>query len=276
MILASPMRPDAFDPWLARWGLTPDGEGFETRFGSRLLPVTRRGERAMLKIASHEEERRGGELMAWWGGEGAARVLEREAMAILLERLDGPRGLAAMVCAGEDDEATRILCRVAAGLHAARTAPPPRSLTPLDVWFRALWPAADAQGGVFAKAAQTAGDLLGQPRDPVVLHGDLHHDNVLDGGPRGWLAIDPKGLVGERDFEFANLFRNPDAQIALSPGRLRRQARIVAAQARVDETRLLRWILAYAGLGAAWSLQSGHDAGPGLAIAALAAAELDR
>jgi streptomycin 6-kinase len=110
----------------------------------------------------------------------------------------------------------------------------------------------------------------------VVLHADLHHDNVLDGGTRGWLAIDPKGLVGERDFEFANLFRNPDAQIALSPGRLRRQARIVAAQARVDETRLLRWILAYAGLGAAWSLQSGHDAGPGLAIAALAAAELDR
>jgi streptomycin 6-kinase len=270
------MSPDTFHPWLERWGLMPDGEGFETRFGSRLLPVRRRGERAMLKIANHEEERRGGELMAWWGGEGAARVLERADMAIVLERLDGPRSLAAMVRAGEDDEASRILCRAAAALHARRPTPPPASLTPLDVWFRALWPAADAHGGLFAQAAQAARALLAQPRDPVVLHGDLHHDNVLDGGPRGWLAIDPKGLVGERDFEFANLFRNPDAQIALSPGRLCRQARIVAAQARVDGTRLLRWILAYAGLGAAWSLQSGHDAGPGLAIAALAAAELDR
>jgi hypothetical protein len=42
------------------------------------------------------------------------------------------------------------------------------------------------------------------------LHGDIHHDNILDFGRRGWLAIDPKRLFGERGFDYANLFCNPD------------------------------------------------------------------
>jgi streptomycin 6-kinase len=277
--MSVPAADDELEPWLRRWALTADGPAFETKFGSRLAPVlTAAGERAMLKVASHPEEVAGGALMAWWGGLGAASVLAREDYAILLERLEGPRGLAALARQGEDDAATRILCEAAAGLHAPRSTPPPPTLVPLDIWFRALWPAEATHGGVFARAAAAARELLDDPRDPVVLHGDLHHDNVLDGGARGWLAIDPKGLIGERAFEFANLFRNPDAALALAPGRMGRQAGIVAQVAGVERPRLLRWILAYAGLGAAWSLQSGHahDAEVGLDIARAAEAELAR
>jgi streptomycin 6-kinase len=272
------VSPDDFQPWLGRWSLIPDGQGFVTRFGSRLLPVIAGGERAMLKIAGHEEERRGGALMAWWGGIGAAAVLTRDGEAILLERLEGPRSLSAMARAGadEDDEATRILCRTALALHAPRAQSPPPSLTPIEVWFRSLWPAAQAHGGTFALAARAARDLLDEPRDTAVLHGDFHHDNVLDGGARGWLVIDPKGVLGERGFDYANLFRNPDAEIALAPGRLARRAAIVAQEAGLDPARVRAWILAYAGLGAAWSLASGHDADVrcGLAIAEAAAAAL--
>jgi len=268
------MSTDPFQPWLQRWDLTPDGADFTTRFGSRLMPVLKDGAPAMLKIAAHEEERNGARLMAWYAGQGAARVLAIEHDALLLERLTGTHSLAEMARSGQDDEATRILCQAAAGLHAARDQPPPASLVPMDVWFRALEPAAAQHGETFAKSAVAARRLLRTARDIVVLHGDYHHDNVLDGGARGWLAIDPKGVLGERGFEFANLFRNPDAEIALAPGRMRRQARIVADQASLDPVRLMQWILAYAGLGAAWSLQSGHDPTPGLAIAELAAAEL--
>lgn len=276
VVYAWPMPADPFQPWLKRWNLTPDGPDFTTLFGSRLMPVIKDGAPAMLKIAAHEEERNGARLMAWYAGQGAARVLAIEHEALLLERLIGTRSLAEMARAGQDDEATRLLCAVAAGLHAARDQPPPASLVPMNVWFRALEPAAASHGGTFAKSAVAARHLLSTPRDSVVLHGDFHHDNVLDGAERGWLAIDPKGVLGERGFEFANLFRNPDADIALAPGRMRRQARIVAEQARLEPARLMRWILAYAGLGAAWSIQSGHDPEPGLAIAELAAAELAR
>ena len=95
---------------------------------------------------------------------------------------------------------------------------------------------------------------------------------VLDGEAHGWLVIDPKGLVGERGFEYANLFRNPDLATALAPGRMRRRIEIVTQEGNLDRRRLLDWVVAYAGLGAAWSLEDGDDPTPGLAIAEQAAA----
>ncbi|MBV9330238.1 MAG: 3'-kinase, partial [Alphaproteobacteria bacterium] len=164
----------------------------------------------------------------------------------------------------------------AAKLHAPRGKPPPDTLVPLNLWFRQLAPAAAREGGVLAKSDAAAKLLLSEPREICVLHGDLHHGNVLDFGARGWLAIDPKGLVGERGFEFTNLLRNPDAETALAPGRLARQVRVASAAARLEPARLLAWVLAYAGLGAVWSAVSGHDAKPGLENAEVAAAELGR
>jgi streptomycin 6-kinase len=155
--------------------------------------------------------------MAWWDGNGAAKVLARHGEALLLERATGARSLTEMVATGRDDEASRILCE-------------------------------------------------------VVLHGDIHHGNVLDGGDRGWLAIDPKGLLGERTFDFVNILRNPDAAAALAPGRFDRQVEVLAAAASVERRRLLDWTLAFAGLSAAWHLAAGTPADLDFAVAALAAA----
>lgn len=266
-----------FTPWLEKWRLSADGEPFTTPHTvSRLLPVLRDGERAILKLACIEEERRGGELMEWYAGIGAAPVLAREGEAILLVRLDGGRSLADMARSGEDDEATRILCNTARTLHTPRGQAPPERLVPLETWCRALEPAAARHGGLFEKAAKVLRPLLRDAQDPVVLHGDLHHDNVLDGGERGWLAIDPKGVFGERAFDYANLFRNPDVETALAPGRMARRVQIVAAQTGLQPKRILEWVLAYAGLGAAWSLEDGQDPQPGLRIVESAAAELDK
>jgi streptomycin 6-kinase len=261
-----------FDDYLARWGLTPDGAPIATR-SSDLLPVRRARVPAMLKIAREAEERRGGLLMSWWGGDGAARVLAQDGAALLLERATGQGSLVEMARRGRDDEASRILCAVAARLHAPRPCPPPE-LIPLPRWFEALEPAAARHGGVFRLAAATARELLAKPSEVVVLHGDIHHGNVLDFPPRGWLAIDPKGLVGERYFDFANLFCNPDLGTATAPGRLARQAAVVAETAGLDRSRLLGWILAWAGLSAAWHLEDGEPAETALSVARLAAAEL--
>ena len=227
----------------------------------------------MLKIAREEEERRGGRLMAWWDGDGAARVLAHDDHALLLERATGPRNLAAMVAAGADDEASRILCATATRLQAPRRGPLPE-LVPLSRWFEALSPAAGIHGGLLAQADAAARDLLAMPREVVPLHGDIHHGNVLDAGARGWVAIDPKGLSGERTFDFVNILRNPDAATALAPGRFDRQVDVLADAAALDRHRLLKWSLAFAGLSAAWHLADREPADLDLAVAARAAAAL--
>jgi streptomycin 6-kinase len=175
-----------------------------------------------------------------------------------------------------DDEASRIICAVAASLHAPRDRPRPSTLVPLTQWFAEFRLAAERHGGLLSLAAATARELLDQPRDVGVLHGDIHHGNILDFGPRGWLAIDPKHLIGERAFDFVNILRNPDAQAALAPGRFLRQVTVVADAACLDRTRLLKWTLAFTGLSAAWILADGDQPELDLAVAELAAAELGR
>jgi streptomycin 6-kinase len=257
------------------WQLLPDGEPFQTPCGSLLAPVRHLGTAAMLKIAGGPEERDGAALMTWWVGDGAAPVLAQDGEAILLERATGGT-LANLTRRDRDDEATAILCSVAAKLHAPRSAPPPATIKPLERWFRDLWPAAERHGGILKQAAMTARGLLAAPMDLAILHGDLHHENVLDFGPKGWLAIDPKGLLGERGYDFANLFCNPWPEADDAP-RLDRRLALVAATAELDPARLRRWVIAHAGLSAAWTLESNMPTdGPwrALRIAEMAAAGL--
>ncbi|MBA4014395.1 MAG: 3'-kinase [Phenylobacterium sp.] len=269
------MTKPSFQPWLDLWGLTPDGDAFTTEYtGSWLLPVRQADRPAILKLAAVPEEIAGAALMEWWNGQGAAQVLGRQDEALLLERAVGPRSLVEMSRGDQDDDATRIICDAVAVLHAPRGAPPPAGLVPLDVWFAALGPGAANHGGVLVKAYETAQALLAQPRDVVPLHGDVHHANILDFGPRGWLAIDPKGVLGERGYDYANPFCNPDTATALIPGRLDRYLGLVSERAGMDPRRLLMWILAYSGLSAAWILDDGDPAQFDSSIAELAAARL--
>ena len=97
------------------------------------------------------------------------------------------------------------------------------------------------------------------------LHGDLHHDNVLDFGARGWLAIDPKRLLGDRAFDYTTLFSNPDLcgpgiHVATRPERFAARVEQVTALAGLERTRLLRWVAASAGLSAVWFRGDGDPA----------------
>ena len=210
-----------FTPWLQHWELVPTGLALRTPTG-HLLPVNFAGQPAMLKVSSEPEEREGAQVLAWWEGAGAARVLASADEAYLLELAEDKRSLSALAHAGADDEATMILCQVAGQLHAKDPQDRPAAVIDLRRWFQALWPVASERGGELGQAASVATRLLDTQRDVVVLHGDLHHGNVLDFGDRGWLAIDPKGLLGESTFDYVNILRNPDAAVALAPGRFAR------------------------------------------------------
>ncbi|MFC9560095.1 aminoglycoside phosphotransferase family protein [Agromyces sp. NPDC056965] len=242
--------------WLRRWHLRPYGDPMTTA-SSRLIPVrTSDGAPAMLKLAHIDEEERGAELLVALDGHGAAKVLAHRDEALLLERATGTRDLVRMVAEGRDDEASRTICTAAGRIHAASALvlerPDPPELIDLPTWFRELFTAADGLGAQHRRGADIAAALLDDPRDPVVLHGDLHHGNVLDFGERGWLAIDPKGLVGEAGFDYCNLLCNPSPERALRPGRLERQFGVVAEASGIERPRLAQWLVAWCALSSTW------------------------
>jgi len=255
------------------WKLQGDGEIFKTH-SSILQPVIYEGIKAMLKIPVADEERRGSLLMVCWDGNGSAKIFRHDENALLMERAVGTRSLKQMVINGNEDEANKIICGVAAKLHATKCEAV-KELIPLPIWFNALEPAAGQYGGILVECSRIANQLLSDPIETVVLHGDIHYENILDSGTRGWVAIDPKGLVGERGFDFANIFCNPDIKTATSPGRLSRQVKLIAKEANLDAKRLLNWIIAWTGLSAAWALYDREDTGLQMSVAEIALKELN-
>ncbi|CAH1657234.1 Streptomycin 3''-kinase [Hyphomicrobiales bacterium] len=278
---------DIFAPFLTRWDLVADGNPFATH-SSRLLPVRQGTTSAMLKIALEPEEQAGCAVMDWWSGRGAAPVLAYDPSGVLLmERAEGTRSLARFARSGRDEDATRILCGAVAKLHGhclgpsaggLSRLPRPQNLVPLDIWFQDLAPIARTQGGILGECQRVADRILPVQRDIVVLHGDIHHDNVLDFEARGWLAIDPKRLIGERAFDYANIFCNPDPDwdIETAPRLFHQRLEIAAAETGLERRWLVSWIMAWAGLSAAWFIGDNQPGAVDLAIAELAAAELAR
>jgi streptomycin 6-kinase len=242
-----------FAPWLVKWRLQVDGVPFASQW-SRLLPVRRDEKPLMLKAAMAEQEVAGSRFLQALAGSGAVRVMEREADAVLMERAAGHRSLGNF----EEGDALAVLCAAASAIHS-HSATAFEGLIPLEQWLSALPQAASERGGLFVSAADTAARLLGTATDIRPLHGDIHHGNVLDAEERGWLAIDPKGLRGDRAFDYTLLSITPDPVAAQAPGVIRRRARKIAELADLDLTRLFDWTFVQVMLYAAWFGRENED-----------------
>jgi streptomycin 6-kinase len=269
------------------WQLLDDGDYFLTG-NSLLQPVLFERRPAMLKVPLSGKGSTGFRLLDCWAGKAAVNVYKYDANALLMERAIGERSLRRIVLDGREDEANTIVCGVVQQLHAHACTEPP-ALPSLASWFQSLATAATLHSGVFLTCHTFAETLLRNPRDIVALHGDIHYDNILDAGRnidihddkipdsghRGWLAIDAKGVIGERAFDYANLFCNPSFEVATSPTRLPRAIPLVAARAGLEPRRLLRWIIAWSGLMAAWMLEDGEEPTLPLLVAKLSVFELE-
>jgi Streptomycin 6-kinase len=75
----------------------------------------------------------------------------------------------------------------------------------MTAWFLPLFQLAPEHPAL-VPAVETARQLLASPYEVGPLHGDLHHESVLDFDERGWLAVDPYGLLGEQIFNCAHIF----------------------------------------------------------------------
>lgn len=248
------------DRYLSKWAAVSDGERIETP-SSWVQPVRRAGLPAILKVLKPmSDEHNAAGLLRYYGGRGAVALFEADANAFLMERATGTRSLVAMATSGYDTEAAEVLAGTIGKLHAHSGSKMPACLTPLGERFSSLF-ARENTDARLRRCAEMARKLLATEGETIPLHGDLHHSNVLDAGPRGWLAIDPKALLGERTYDVANLLRNPDphGDLVHNQDRMSRLARLYARRLGLDVQRILGFAFAHAGLAASWYLDDGDD-----------------
>src|SRR5215212_1132279 len=245
----------------AGWKVTLD----ETRetptsllgFGSRV------GRRVVIKLSKYAgDESHSGKVLEAFAGDGAVRVYQSETGAVLLERLEPGEQLVDVVKKDEDEEATKILAQVIGKLanHA-----PPIDCPTVEDWGRGFdryVRSGDQQipQELVREAGRLYQDLAATQRTTMLLHGDLQHYNVLFDDQRGWVAIDPKGLVGELEYEIGALLRSPVElpEVFANPATITRRLETLTTLLQLDHSRVLTWSFAQAILSAIWDVEDGY------------------
>lgn len=215
----------------------------------------------ILKPAGHEELR-GAYYMRERDGHGAIRLLDlRFDPTMMLLEYAGDYDLKAHLDAGHDAETIRIAADVIRALHSPSGQALPSELQPLRKHFKSLFELADVAQDIYTDAAGLALHLLNQPHEIIVLHGDLHHENIIQSS-RGWLAIDPHGLCGDAAFDCANLFYNPldRDDLCLDEPRALTMAEIFSETIGKPASYILDYAFCYGCLSAAWHREDGNDA----------------
>ena len=217
--------------------------------------------------------------LRFYNGRGACRLLDADADKgiLLLERLQPGMMLSTL----EDDErATRIAADVI--LKLWQPAPENRdAFIQLKDWFEGFKRLRGRYNGatgplpksLVETAESLSNDLLVENKDETLLHGDFHHFNVLE-SERGWLAIDPKGVIGPKGYEVGPFLINPnDRFLNGNNPRLQTEKRIVilSEMLGMERERIRAWAICHAVLSAWWSIE---DNDPGWGGYSLRCAEI--
>lgn len=192
-------------------------------------------------------------------GAGAVRLLADDPgrRALLLERLEPGRKLWELA---DEDEANRIAAGVLRRFWRTAPAAQPFDLLAdrarawaetIPAYHRSLERPFEAE--LADEAARRADELAASVDEEFLLHQDFHGGNVLE-SRRGWLAIDPKPVVGDRAFDTASLLRDRRPELLRDPAPARRIARRLdqlSAELALDRERMRTWGIVHA---VAWGM----------------------
>jgi streptomycin 6-kinase len=245
------------------WQLTLEPP-FLNGFSDYAAPARRAdGSQVVLKLCYVDVEFRGqASALAAFDGNAAVRLLEAdiENGALLLERLIPGEPLSRL----SDDtmamhEAAEILRQLWQAPHDDA------ALLSLDEWVKdanqpGVLPATKRSQPWIAKALAEAHEAVSSSTERVLLHGDLHQDNILS-SERGWLAIDAKGIVGDPAWDLAPLlFNNLDQAGVAWRTLLRRRLDQLCDELSLERNRAYVLSAARALQSRFWSLQDGTQA----------------
>jgi len=254
---------DAFPSLLERvrerWGLTL-GEGYAyVGFAYVVRCEMQDGTPAVLKLAPHEDEPFIAALRHY-NGDGICRLIDGDEseVSVLLERLEPGTTLAEL---DDDVAATDIAANVMQRLF--KPLGPAHGFIPLERWGQAFHRVREKYNGgsgafpaeLFEPAANLWFDLCASQSETVLLHGDLHHYNILRATREPWLAIDPKGLAGERAYEIGPFLYNKIEGVADLRGYTLRRIDQFSGALGIDRQRLIAWGFAQAVLSRLWNFE---------------------
>lgn len=262
-----------------RWGLS-NVQPVPTLSYNFVAFAERGDEQVILKMGVPDRELKS-EMTALrlLNGEGACKLIDydEEKYWMLLERL---KPGVMLVTLEDDEEATHIAADVMQKiwkpwesesllLDVGQRALGLQDLIRLSDWFDGLKRLrAEFNGGtgpfnakLVQRVERSSSDFLAENHKSVLMHGDFHHFNILS-SERGWLVIDPKGVLGPACYEVGPFLLNPWgdlSQLANHRRKTRRRIDILHEHLGFERERIREWGVAHAVLSSWWSFESQGD-----------------
>lgn len=187
------------------------------------------------------------------------KVLAKDEGMLLLERAMPGTSLKSY-SPNREHESIEIACGVIKKLHQANI-PTTHNLPHIKDWLTALDKDWSIPEEYLQKARMLRDQLLQTSEPDVLLHGDLHHDNILQNGDN-WLVIDPKGVIGESAYEVAAFIRNPIPELlthADATTIIHNRITRFAAALELPERQIIDWCFMQAVLAWVWAIEDGCD-----------------
>ncbi|MDB5142005.1 MAG: putative hydroxyurea antibiotic resistance kinase, partial [Mucilaginibacter sp.] len=108
----------------------------------------------------------------------------------------------------------------------------------------------------FANAITAYQSLQTYQQEQRLLHGDLHHENILSAGRGKWKAIDPKGIIAEAACELIPYLMN-DLEGKDITATISDRINVFAEELKIDKMRIIKWGAFRSVLSAYWKIEDG-------------------
>ncbi|MGM9920370.1 MAG: aminoglycoside phosphotransferase family protein [Bhargavaea sp.] len=244
------------------WGLSVKGPAPNLSYNYVLFVTCADGTEAVMKISVPTEDSRN-EILAVseYGGGGCARLLRAvpEDGVQLIERLSPGTMLRAV---RDEKEATESFCNVWTRIrrplpYGAEIRPVGRMWKEACAKYRAMHPDGGPIPESHVTLAEDCFSWFEHHGTTELLHGDLHHQNILLDEKRGWMAIDPHGYAGDPACDLAPYLYNELEGKPLEET-LDVRTSVMLSRLPVGRERLFRACIAMTIMSACWNAEEGN------------------
>ncbi|MGG0717427.1 aminoglycoside phosphotransferase family protein [Robertmurraya massiliosenegalensis] len=244
--------------YLAKWNLISMGPVSNLSYNYVLHVIDETGVERILKIALSSSELRN-EIRALqvYDGNGCCKLLkaDEEKGVILLEKFVPGKMLSELK---DEEQVLEQFMKVWKAIR--REAPKENDLPSIEQWASKLL--ACRQTDEYLNG-QFSEEILGLAERYFVeindttelLHGDLHHENILFSEDKGWMAIDPKGVIGDQYFDVVSFLMNHLHEKENPKKVLKERVDTLSSGLSFNRERLLKAGLAMTTLSAFWSVE---------------------
>ena len=213
----------------------------------------------VLFVDTHEPE-----ALIYFNGNGCVKILDYdEKLKCFLMEYVQPGTMLKSLFPENDNDALTIVAQLIKQMHVKKAPAPIVGFKTINQWLEILHNVKSTKiaADMLIKAQKLSLKLLEREQKLYVLHGDLHHENVLKNGHE-WIVIDPKGVIGPLEYEVGRFIMNPIFQLLQQSNARHIIANRINKFSEIfdfDKQRLIDWAFAQAVLSACWAEEDGRE-----------------